>query len=192
VRLFVALDIPEPVRAALIECSTKLSKTCRVGRWVRLEGAHITLKFIGEVPDDRVDSIRAALGEIRGFSPIEMRFAGLGFFPSTNRPRILWAGIETGPELAALAKSVEDRLAELEIEREKRDFRPHITLARFESPNGLDPLRDAISKLGVSNFGHATIREFCLYRSVLKRSGAEYTRVSTYSFSGESSSQPLP
>jgi 2'-5' RNA ligase len=188
VRLFVALDIPESVRAALIELSAALSKTCRNARWVRLEGAHITLKFIGEVPDERADAIRAALAEIRGFAPVELHFAGLGFFPSAKRPRILWAGIETGPELTQLAAAVEECVVKLGVEREKRQFRPHITLARFESPRGLDPLRDAIEKLGTPDFGSTTARQFCLYRSVLKRSGAEYTRVASYPFFGESSS----
>ena len=187
-RLFVALDIPESVRAALVECSAALAKTCRTARWVRLEGAHITLKFIGEVPEERAEEIRAALGEIRGFTPVELHFAGLGFFPNAKRPRVLWAGIEAGPELAQLAAAVEDRVAKLGIEREDREFRPHITLARLESPKGLDALRDAIEKLGTPDFGRTTVREFCLYRSVLKRSGAEYTRVASYDFSGESAS----
>lgn len=187
-RLFVALDIPESVRAALRECSAELSKTCRAGRWVSLEGAHISLKFIGEVPDDRAEQIRAALAEVPSFAPVDLRFAGLGFFPSAKRPRVLWAGIEAGPELARLARAVEDSVTKLGIEREDREFRPHVTLARFESPKGLDPLRDAVEKMGVPEFGRTTIREFCLYRSLLKHSGAEYTRVATYNFSGESSS----
>ncbi len=109
-RLFVALHIPEPVRAALTECSAELSKTCRAGRWVRPEGVHITLKFIGEVSDDRAEAIRAALAEIRGFAPVDLHFSGLGFIPSSKRPRVLWAGIEAGPELARLA-AAEDRVA---------------------------------------------------------------------------------
>ena len=187
-RLFVALDIPDAVRAALIECSSELRKTCPAGRWLRLEGAHITLKFIGHVPDERADAIRNALAEIRGFAPIDLHFAGLGFFPNAKRPRVLWAGIEAGPELAQLATAVENRMANFGIEREEREFRPHVTLARFESPKGLDGLHGAIEKFGVPEFGRATLREFCLYQSVLKRSGAEYTRVATYVFSGEPSS----
>lgn len=187
-RLFVALDIPESVRAALMDCSAKLSKTCSAGRWMRLEGAHITLKFIGNVPDDRAETICEALAEVRGFAPVDLRFAGLGFFPNAKRPRVLWAGIEAGPDLARLAAAVEERVAKFGIGREEREFRPHVTLARFESPKGLDPLRSAIEKTGVPEFGRTTVREFCLYRSVLKHSGAEYTRVSTYDFSGESAS----
>ena len=134
VRLFVALDIPGRVREALAELSARLKKTCLSARWVRLESAHITLKFIGEVPlDDRVETIREALGEpSRGFAPIVLRFAGLGFFPNERRPRVFWAGIEAGPQLAALAAAIEAKLEPLGHSRRKARFHPHITLARFE------------------------------------------------------------
>ena len=78
-RLFVALDIPDAVRAALSELSDQLKKTCPNARWVGLRGVHVTLKFIGEVSAEQVEEIRRALGELPSFSPIEVRFAGLGF-----------------------------------------------------------------------------------------------------------------
>jgi len=187
VRLFVALDIPESVRTALIECTASLAKLCRSARWVRLEGAHLTLKFIGEVPAERAEAIKLALAEIHGFVPVELHFAGLGFFPNAQRPRVFWAGIESGPALAKLAASVDERTATLGIARDAREFRTHVTLARFDSPKGLDPLRAVIAKLGTPEFGRATAREFHLYQSVLKRTGAEYTRLATYALSGDSS-----
>jgi 2'-5' RNA ligase len=188
VRLFVALDIPEDVRTALIDCSAQLSQTCSNARWVRLDGAHITLKFIGEISTERAEAIRGALSEIRGMPPVELHFSGLGFFPSPKRPRVLWAGIEAGPELAKLATAVEEHVATFGVAREEREFRPHVTLARFDSPKGLDPLREAIAKIGTPDWGRTTVREFYLYQSVLKRTGAEYTRLATYGFSGDPSS----
>jgi len=188
VRLFVALDIPETARAALVECSAQLAKTCGGPRWVRLEGAHVTLKFIGEVPDELAENIRLALAEIHDLPPVDLRFEGLGFFPNAKRPRVLWAGIEAGPALAELAAAVAGRLAPLGIEGEAREFRPHVTLARLSSPEGLDPLRAAVDKLGAPEFGRATAREFYLYQSVLRPAGAEYTRLSLYAFTGESTS----
>lgn len=187
-RLFVALDIPEDVRAALMQYTAQLAKLCLGARWVRIEGAHVTLKFIGEVPAERAEAIRLALAEVHALAPVDLHFAGLGFFPNPQRPRVFWAGIEGGPALAKLAVAVDERVATLGIAREAREFRPHITLARFNSPKGLDPLRAAVVKLGAPEFGSATAREFCLYRSVLKPTSAEYTRLATYSFSGDSSS----
>ena len=187
-RLFVALDIPETVLDSLAKLSRSLRQFCHAALWVRIEGAHVTLKFIGETPADRVECIRSALGEVPAAGPIELRFAGLGFFPDSRRPRVFWAGIESGAALRALAASIEARLEPLGIPREARYFRSHITLARFDSPNGLDPLRAAVEKLGVPEFGRALAGEFHLYQSVLKRGGAEYTRLASYPISREPSS----
>jgi RNA 2',3'-cyclic 3'-phosphodiesterase len=188
VRLFVALDIPDAIRTALTECTAPLAKLCRSARWVRLEGAHVTLKFIGEVAAERAEAIRLALAEVRPFAPVDVCFAGLGFFPNAQRPRVLWAGIEAGPALSELAAAVDERLAPLGVARETREFRPHVMLARFGSPKGLDALRAAVAKLGALEFGRATAQEFCLYQSVLRPSGAEYTRLATYAFPGVSAS----
>jgi RNA 2',3'-cyclic 3'-phosphodiesterase len=185
VRLFVALDVGTPVRAALSELTAKLQKTCPSARWVRLEGVHITLKFIGEVPNEKIEAIRQALGGLPGFAPIDMRFSGLGFFPNARRPRVFWAGLQASPQLAALVAALEMKLEPLGIPPEKRPFQPHLTLARFESPQGTRALTAAVEALASPEFGSETFQEFHLYQSVLKRSGAEYTRLVTYPFSRE-------
>jgi len=187
-RLFVALDIPETVRDSLTRLSRQLRETCPTARWVSIEGAHVTLKFIGETPAERVEQIRSALGGVPATGPIELRFAGLGFFPDARRPRAFWAGVEAGAELRALATSVETQLEPLGLPRETRAFHPHITLARFKLPGGLDPLRAAVEKLGVPEFGRHLAREFHLYQSVLKPKGAEYTRLASYQIAREPAS----
>lgn len=179
-RLFVALDVPEEVRGKLAELSARLKKTCLSARWVRLESVHITLKFIGEVSLETVEKIREALGSLPPFPPITLRFASLGFFPSARRPRVFWAGVEADPQLAALAGAIEAKLDPLGIPAEKRDFHPHLTLARLEPPQGRRALVAAVEALGAPEFGNETFHEFHLYQSVLKRSGAEYTRLVTY------------
>ena len=184
-RLFVALDIPEAVRAALAGLSERLKKTCPGARWVRLEGVHVTIKFIGEVPTEDVEGIRQALGDLPSSVPIEVRFRGLGFFPSARRPRVFWAGVEAGPQLAAFVAAIEMKLEPLGIPSEKRPFHPHLTLARFETPQGTQALAAAVEALGAPEFGSENFREFHLYQSVLKRSGAEYTRLITYLFHRE-------
>jgi 2'-5' RNA ligase len=187
-RLFVALDIPGAVREALTHFCRPLRALCPEARWVRLEGVHITLKFIGETPPDLAERVRVELSSVPSTGPIELHFAGLGFFPTPRRPRVLWAGITAGVALSGLAGAIEAQLERLGIPRETRDFNPHITLARFDSPKGLDALRAALEKLSTPEFGGTTAREFHLYRSVLKRGGAEYTRLASYPVSGEQAS----
>jgi 2'-5' RNA ligase len=134
------------------------------------------------------EQVRSALGAVPAPRPIELRFAGLGFFPNPRHPRVFWAGVAAGGALGAFASAIEAQLEPLGIPREDRDFNPHITLARFDSPKHLDALRAAVEKLGAPEFGSFTAREFHLYRSVLKRGGAEYTRLASYPLSGEPAS----
>jgi RNA 2',3'-cyclic 3'-phosphodiesterase len=179
-RLFVALDIPEDVRAAIASRASKLKSVCRSARWVRIEGAHVTLKFIGEAPVEKLEAIKAALRAVAFPASFKIRFRGVGFFPGERRPRVLWAGIEAGTELPALASAVETSLEPLGIAREQREFSPHLTLARFDSPDKLAGLRAAIAAAGRLDFGEAIAKEFHLYQSVLKRGGAEYTRLASF------------
>jgi 2'-5' RNA ligase len=183
-RLFVALDIPGDVRSAISALVSKLRPTHRDARWVRIEGLHVTLKFIGETSTEKAAEIRSALASIPSRAPFPMNFRGLGFFPNDRRPRVLWAGIAAGPDLSALAMAIDTALASLGFPREQRVFSPHLTLARFDTPRGLDALRTAIEKAGPLEFGGATSQEFHLYQSVLKPGGAEYTRLATFSFAG--------
>jgi 2'-5' RNA ligase len=187
-RLFVALDIPDAVRDALSALCKQLRKLPSNARWVRIEGAHITLKFIGEVPPEQAERIRSALQHVRAAGRIELRFAGLGFFPNARRPRVLWTSVTAGDALQELAASIETQLAPLGIDGEAREFNPHITLARFDSPRDLDALRAAVEGLGAPAFGHDSAREFHLYQSVLKQGGAEYTRWASYQISREPAS----
>lgn len=186
-RLFAALDIPEDVRSSLALIVSRLRPSCSTARWVRLEGVHVTLKFIGETSPETTGAIRTALGNIPGRAPFALQFRGLGCFPNERRPRMLWAGVECGVELAALASDVETALATLNIPREQRAFSPHLTLARFDTPRRLDALHAAIEKAGPLEFGKTTVREFYLYQSILKPGGAEYTRLATFSFTGRAS-----
>jgi len=183
-RLFVALDIPEDVRSSLAALVSKLRPSCRSARWVRIEGLHVTLKFIGETSPEKVEAIKLALAAVPRSVSIPINFRGLGFFPNGRRPRVLWAGIEAGPDLAALAAAVETALDALGIAREERPFSPHLTLARFDTPRGLDALHTAVEKAVRLEFGATTATEFHLYQSVLKPGGAEYTRLATFSFAG--------
>ncbi len=181
-RLFVALDFPSTVRESLRELIARLRPECRAARWVRPEGMHITLKFIGEANAGQLDAIRAALAAVQSSQPVEMHFRGLGFFPNERRPRVLWCGVEASPNLAPLAAEVDRSLEPLGIPRESREFVPHLTLARLESPKGIESLVRRATELNSYDFGSARETEFHLIESVLKPAGAEYKRLQSYSF----------
>ena len=174
------MDIPEDVRAAIAALAAKLRSVCASARWARLEGAHLTLKFIGEMHPEKTEGIEVALRTVPFPAPIKIFFRGLGFFPNERRPQVLWAGIEAGAELPALAMAVENSLEPLGIARERREFSPHVTLARFKSPEKLAGLRAAIAAAGPLDFGESIASEFHLYQTVLKPAGAEYTRLASF------------
>ena len=181
-RLFVALDIPEDVQRAIRELMQKLAPTCRGARWVRAEGMHVTLKFIGEASGEKAAAIRTELGGVRSRSAAELSFRNVGFFPNARHPRVFWVGIETSPNLTEMAGEIERRLEKLGIPREDRAFKPHLTLARFKSEEGLPKLNEAIQQLSTVEFGRMRTEEFHLYRSTLKPGGAEYAKLATFRF----------
>ena len=130
-RIFVAVFPPPAVRRALSDAARELPVVGEV-RWVRPENVHLTLKFLGDVPEDDLGHIAEALEQLRlRYGPFEAELSGFGAFPSARRARILWAGIGEGSEpLRALAGDVEASLERLGFEREDRVYVPHLTLGR--------------------------------------------------------------
>jgi RNA 2',3'-cyclic 3'-phosphodiesterase len=182
VRTFVALDIPDAIREGIRGFVSKLRPACPTARWIGMDGAHITLKFIGEVPDQSVPAISAALSHVRGAAPIAVDFRGVKFTPNERHPRVLWIGIDAQQQLAELARAIESALEPIGIVREQREFSPHLTLARFKQGNSIASLIRAIAAAGPLEFGHVRAETFHLYRSILKPAGAEYTRLETFRF----------
>ncbi len=183
-RLFIALDLPEKVRQALDGLIAQLQPKCPSARWVRPEGIHVTLKFIGYTDASKLDALLAALAPVGSAHPVEMKFRGLGFFPNERRPQVLWCGVEAAKDLAELAAKIELALAPVNVPRESRPFAPHLTLARLQpgetSRAEMDELFRAAEEMKKQSFGSARATEFYLYESILKRSGAEYKRLHTF------------
>ena len=189
-RLFVAVEVPPAIRddlAALVSELHALESRSSANklRWVRPENLHVTLRFIGSVPPEKLDVICAELSRVRSDRPVELRFRGLGFFPSAKRPRVLWADMAASPNLAAIAGDIDKRLAKLEIPAEERAFTPHLTLARCER-SGISPaLHAAVEKNAAREFGELRTNKFHLIESNLKPSGAEYTTLQSFVFAAE-------
>jgi 2'-5' RNA ligase len=185
VRLFVAIDVPEEVRRRVAAFAAEMRERAPRARWVRFDGVHVTLKFIGETAPEKTEAIRHALAAVRTAAPVEMEFRGAGFFPNEKRPRVFWVGIHSTPALGELAADIERRLEPLGIARESRPFNAHLTLARFETPRESGELWRAVAESGEQEFGRAVTREFHLYESRLKPGGSQYTRIETFTFAPE-------
>lgn len=135
VRLFIALNLPGEVRDALHAGAAPLREAvpCGIG-WVKPEGLHLTLKFLGDVEEARVPAIVEAVRTVAAAHPVpRLVVQGVGAFPSLARPRVVWAGVEATPRLELLQHDAEGTLARLGFEVEGRPFRPHVTLGRVRA-----------------------------------------------------------
>jgi 2'-5' RNA ligase len=189
-RLFVALDIDDTIRGRITRFLDGVREFVPDARWVKLESLHVTLKFIGEQSEGRMENIKRALNTIVA-NPIEMNIRGYGFFPGTRRARVFWIRIESGMELTSLATTVDEKLAELGIPKEEHVFSPHLTLAREAGGPGSSRkqkgdsssfrrLQEELAALARPEFGTMTAREFFLYQSHLSHGGSKYTKLAGF------------
>jgi RNA 2',3'-cyclic 3'-phosphodiesterase len=180
-RIFIALDIPAEIRAALTEYMDHARALAPDARWARVEGLHVTLKFIGEVSDARVQEIKTALASVKA-QPFAVRFEGVGFFPNANAARVFWAGVDGGNALPQLASAVDAALEKIGIAREAKPYHPHLTLARTSTRplRGLQTLVSDPPSQFNSKFGEMTAREFFLYQSQTQKGGSLYTKLERF------------
>ncbi|MCH7487587.1 MAG: RNA 2',3'-cyclic phosphodiesterase [Proteobacteria bacterium] len=173
-RLFVALPLPAQVRQGLAGLCSGLPGA----RWIRPENMHVTMRFIGEVDGAGADDAHMALRGVRGWA-FPLSLSGLGSFQSGRRLRLLWAGVEDQPVLVRLRDDVETALVRSGLEPERRKFKPHVSLARFNAQPGnkLGPYLDAY---GAFSAGPFPVTAFVLMRSHLNRAGAHYEVMADY------------
>lgn len=184
-RLFVAINPPTYVRQEIVHVMQELQSLSRTSRWVRPERLHVTLKFLGNVDEAQFPLVTAILKEIRSSKPIRVRFRGVRSFPSNDLPRVLWVGVDQDGRLATLAEALAMRFEALGFRREEHAFIPHITLARINSPEGLEDLVRAAAGFASYDFGEVRVSELELFESALKPSGAEYSSRGTFRFVDE-------
>ncbi|HEY3975163.1 MAG TPA: RNA 2',3'-cyclic phosphodiesterase [Candidatus Sulfotelmatobacter sp.] len=191
-RLFIALDINDAIRERIMRFIAGVRGFAPDARWAKPESLHVTLKFIGEQPESAIDPMKQALSAIRASSP-EIYFRGYGFFPTAKSPRVFWVGMESGPELAALAAAVDETMASLGVPGEDRPFNPHLTLARGAGGSGsprwrkgdrpnrtFHHLQEKLAALPTPEFGMMAAREFFLYQSQLSPRASKYTRLARF------------
>jgi len=184
IRTFIAIELPVEIKEAMAEVQAELRKSDADVGWVRPEGVHLTLKFLGDVEEKKVAELGDALREgLKGETPFILQAKGIGTFPTPRAPRVVWLGVEGEvTRLSALAKTVEEICANLKFPKEDRPFKAHLTLGRVKSPRG----RGALVKM-LENFKDADLGEFradavSVMKSELQRTGAVYTEMRRINF----------
>ncbi|GIW42243.1 MAG: RNA 2',3'-cyclic phosphodiesterase [Candidatus Binatia bacterium] len=174
-RAFVAVPLGHEVAREVSALLEDLARTGVDVRWVRPEGLHCTLKFLGLVEKTDLEALSEKLrAPLASVGPFPVRVRGIGAFPSWKNPRVLWLGLE-GEPLGRLAEIVETEAASLGFPRETRPFRPHLTLGRFRSQRQWSRAAPVVEEKGRRELGSFTVRDVVVFRSELSREGARYT-----------------
>jgi 2'-5' RNA ligase len=181
-RLFTGISIDERVAQNLQETLAPLRKTVDL-RWTPPENLHITSKFIGAWPENRLAELEGALAAIDPPAKLDIVISEAGLFPDPHRPRVLLAGVHSGPGLAELAKKINDALEPLGCPREDKPYSPHVTLARIgreHNRESVGRLREYIASMTNFNFGSFVAENFSLFLSQPGSGGSVYTNLAVW------------
>jgi 2'-5' RNA ligase len=191
IRAFIAVPLPHPLldRLSALQRQLESQIPSRSVRWVRAEGIHLTLKFLGDTSTEKLPDIEHALAAVARHAPVCTFTVGeLGCFPNPRRPRVVWVGVqEPAGRLAALQDAIEEVMAPLGYPPEGRGFTPHLTLGRVRQ----GARRSDVARVGEVVTGttgeplaEVSADHFALIRSVLKPTGAEYTTLEEFPLHG--------
>jgi len=190
IRSFIAIELPDPVKASL----SSLKDMMRPARhpyvkWVGPEGIHLTLKFLGNIAQNRVPLIIEAIAQAsQGVSPFQLQIGGLGAFPNLQRPQVIWVAIKGEVEkLAMLQTGIEQALVPLGFAAESRSFTPHLTLGRLReraSPGERRSIGEVMMATEFESGPAMEVKEISLMRSKLTPSGAIYSRLAVIELEG--------
>jgi 2'-5' RNA ligase len=175
-RLFTGIELPAEIATNLSRLIDALRPTAHL-KWTPAYNLHLTTKFIGEWPEDRLTELTDRLKPLGSRGPIPISVEGIGWFPNPHSPRILWTGVKTGPELERLAQDTDEATAALGIPRETKKYSPHLTLARIKDPVPLVQIRQTIAQLPTVEFGSFQADRFHLYLSQPGPAGSIYTKL---------------
>lgn len=181
-RTFIAIELDDELRDNLGHLQARLRERVSPGsvRWVRPDGIHLTLKFLGDTPQAKVEEVQAALAQAAAdVGPFTFAVAGLGCFPNARSPRVVWVGLqELSGALARLRDAVEAQVAPLGFPTEKRPFRPHLTIGRVQRCASKSEVREIGEVVATSIIGtvdEMTVTIVSYIKSELKPGGAVYT-----------------
>ena len=192
-RVFLALDLDEPVKKQLLRLQNRLAAVGADVRWVKAEHIHLTMKFLGDVSDKiAADLCRLSQNVAAEFEPFEFTARGAGCFSNHGRPRVIWMGVDDpSGSVRRLHDRIEKTLAPLGLRRELRAFKPHITLGRISSPRNALELRADVEKNNAFEAGTQQATEITVYSSQLSPEGPIHTVMSRALFGAEPAS-PAP
>ena len=179
IRTFIAVEIPAGIKEEMARVQAGLKVSGAYVGWVRPEGIHLTLKFLGDVEASRIDELAAAVKDAaQGYGPVKLDVKGIGIFPNARAPRVVWLGVSGDVDaLSSIAEKIEAGCERLGYPREKRGFTPHLTLGRVKSPGRRESLMRKVAEYEKAELGSFVADSISVMKSELKPSGAVYTEM---------------
>jgi RNA 2',3'-cyclic 3'-phosphodiesterase len=187
IRAFLAIDLPESYQTGLTAVQDYLRKSGADVRWVAVDNIHLTLKFFGDIEENRVETLIATASRITRITPaFTLGVQGVGAFPGPRSPRVIWLGLTGQTDiLGRLVQELEMAFAPLGFPPEKRKFAPHLTLGRVRSSQGREALSRFLQSVPLPDFTEFQVGNLVLYRSTLRPQGALYTPLNQIALGGD-------
>lgn len=180
-RTFIALDFSPEIINKITEIINyfKTQTPQRALKWVAPQNLHLTIKFLGEVPENKIEQIKGLINQaLRNENAFEIGVDGIGMYPNQHMPRVVWLGIEGSERLKGIHNKLDTTLEKADIPPDKRSFNPHLTIARIRRNTDKETVKEigkTLSGFNVDSLGRCTINNIILYKSDLTPEGPEYT-----------------
>lgn len=178
IRLFIAIKLPSKIIDGLKKIQDELKNGNNMVAWVKPENIHLTIKFLGDISEDKVDLIagllKAAIAENRSF---DISVKGLGVFPTMDNPRVVWVGVEDDKNLSRIYDELENGLSAIGFKKEERPFKPHLTIGRIKFLKDKKGFKQRLEKAASINLGKFEAANICIFQSKLTPDGAVYTKL---------------
>ena len=180
-RLFIAIELPQEIREELARIQSHLKYSAADVKWVEKENIHLTLKFLGEVQEEKIEKIRSVLDGIAGGArPFKLSLKDIGAFPKIEYPRVIWVGLDKGTaESEGLAAKLDEELSKIGFEKEARPFSVHLTIGRVRSSKNKDALKKTIASYSLQPAPPAPqeVNSIILFKSTLTQKGPIYSKL---------------
>lgn len=179
-RTFIAIEISEDIRSILGQIQSHLKYSGADVKWVAPNNIHLTLKFLGEISENKCEEIKSILDKIGAASkPFEISVKDIGAFPKIEYPRVIWVGLDKGAkEAAALAAEIDEELSKMGFEKESRPFAAHLTIGRVRSSKNKDALKSKLTAYSLQPTAEdQAVSSVILFQSTLTPKGSIYTKL---------------
>lgn len=180
-RAFIAIELSEDIKDALSQAQSHLKYSGADVKWVEIENIHLTLKFLGEISEEKCIKVKAALDTVAGsFKPFELNVKDIGVFPKIEFPKVIWVGLDKGAEESArIAKRIDEELSKIGFDPESRPFVAHATIGRVRSQRNKEALKEKLTTLEAFGSGikWQAVNSITLFQSKLTPTGSIYTKL---------------